>query len=495
MKMKFPICIILLFSQIISLIYALKNQRKIKTSLKSKDGDPAFRKYENGSWKPIRLKFIHAIKYGYTSIWDEATFEAFRVKFFDKLTNFFSKFLKIYQVPSYDVSKVENDCSGRVVIPKANIITDVTGADIVFYVFPGGTTSGSMSAKACSFISYSSTKTATRPLAGVINFSENYVKNFKSFGDSEYNRIMGSTFHETTHALVFNGLFRRMVDDEGNNKTVEKLIVSKEIKPDEISFPDLKMTLKYIIDPKMQKVAQDYYNCPTAIGLPMNEKDEGHFYQLTNLQGNMKGSSDRNLNRLSEFVYSIYDISGWYIPNHDLVEKTFWGKGKGCNLANSKCRDENGNLFTEMCDAKDNGVTQCDPMYDSKGTCSNESFGFIHGCYHWQNGEDNQCFDPLDVVKRKEEWEFYGKENDGVGKCFEATKLGYKRQYCIKSICNQTDNSITATVAGKTFKTTFVNDKPSTESFEYDSRIFKWPVSFERFCFTLLNPQRYWNDY
>jgi hypothetical protein len=469
----------LILSYLLVIIISSHYEAKLsELNFLSGEDNTMFQKSENGTWKPIRIKFVHGAKYGYVSAYDDQTYNLFEKTFLSKLKSYFSKFLKIYPLTS--LNKAYQSCStwkNDLYVPKENIDEDRKDADFVFYILPSRTDIGAlMEAATCSYVSLgNSIKGSLRPLAGYINLSPIYVGEFYKKSHHDQLALLRSAFHEITHALAFSpSLFSIFIDEDGNSRNYKEFIQTINTGPD-----NDKRDVKYLSSPKWSHLAQNYYNCPAATGFPLDLQSSGHFWSLANLQNEML-AMDSGISRTTEFLAYMFEFSGWYIVNTGLIEKTIWGRGKGCNFWQLKCTDENGEIFPEYCKESDLGMDTCDFTYDGKARCSKTYLDRNPMCVYKAHSQRSQCYDPADGTY-KQSWEFYGEEGNTRGKCVESTN---NSTWCLKAQCDAVTTSIKIYIGSYEYSMNYENDIPRQSSFSSIVGLFRWPESYERFCYS-----------
>jgi hypothetical protein len=120
--------------------------------------------------------------------------------------------------------------------------------------------------------------------------------------------------------------------------------------------------------PKALEWARDHYNCPNAIGIPLeNTGGDGtagaHWDKY--IVGNELMNPQDYFNVVNSGLnFALTEDMGHYVANYDMQEQLLWGKDAGCNIFSGECSD-NPQTCTE-------GEFHCSPAHFSIGECSSD---------------------------------------------------------------------------------------------------------------------------
>lgn len=142
------------------------------------------------------------------------------------------------------------------------------------------------------------------------------------------------SIHELTHVFVFNdSLWDHYVDPHTLKPLGSKNVsVSRIVNGNQMNF---------IITPKVRELAEKHFNCPGAIGVPLENKGsggtkDGHWNRKA-MNGDYMIGKSFGENLISEITLALFEDSGWYKVNYDLANVFTWGKNKGCDFL--YCKD------------------------------------------------------------------------------------------------------------------------------------------------------------
>jgi hypothetical protein len=270
----------------ILLFIAISTIHAKKMKAKQVIGKEHLRKYEAGSFKPMRIRYIHAdASYGNTdNTYSKEQFDKLTSLYFKDASSFFQKFLSLYPLTSENkiTTSPKAGCTvGSTFIPASKIKEDLIGYDYVFYINPGPMDSpnAKASAASCGYSKIGGIPTYTRPVAGKININPNFYRlEDTTLSEFDIQSRRKTIMHETTHALAFSpGNINKYIDDEGSDIPDANLIK-------DVTIWDGKTITPHLIDPRIQQVVRDYYNCPSAIGMPLHF-NKAHFHSQPLLPG------------------------------------------------------------------------------------------------------------------------------------------------------------------------------------------------------------------
>lgn len=152
-----------------------------------------------------------------------------------------------------------------------------------------------------------------RPLAGEINVNTFHGKNIQERSYWNIRELRRTFYHEISHALAYSSEnYNFFIDENGEFITQKGCIVQG------YKFDDGNLDY-FLSHPKMKQLIHDYYKCdinsPYNIGFPLSQKDKSHFHQQISFEDIMRPLADDFDERVSIFILTLYDITGWYIPN------------------------------------------------------------------------------------------------------------------------------------------------------------------------------------
>ncbi len=147
-----------------------------------------------------------------------------------------------------------------------------------------------------------------RPLAGDINFNTIHFSNIETKSEYELQNIRRVVYHEITHALAYSeDIFPYYIDQEGNSYNF-CLIQPYKYSDDTIQY--------FLQHPKIKDKVSEFYNCRDSElnkGLPISKLDKSHFHQQLSIEDIMRPISDSLDERITIFLLTLFDITGWYI--------------------------------------------------------------------------------------------------------------------------------------------------------------------------------------
>lgn len=170
-----------------------------------------------------------------------------------------------------------------------------------------------------------------RPLAGLINFSPEFLGNINTpAGFREYIRVV---LHEYFHALGFiSYYYKDYVDELGlpHSSATSK----KNARGNEVTV---------VRTPNVVSFAREHFGCSSLDGFELeNQGGEGtalHHWEKR-IGGNeiMTGIIEKNF-VMSNLTLSLLDDTGFYKTDRNYAEVFVWGKGKGCSFATDYCSE------------------------------------------------------------------------------------------------------------------------------------------------------------
>ena len=79
----------------------------------------------------------------------------------------------------------------------------------------------------------------------------------------------------------------------------------------------------YIISPRVAEVAQAHYNCPTLVGVPL--ENSAHWESKLVFSENMISTIFGAEQYVSIFTFALMEDSGWYYVNYEHAKPFKWG--------------------------------------------------------------------------------------------------------------------------------------------------------------------------
>lgn len=140
--------------------------------------------------------------------------------------------------------------------------------------------------------------------------------------------------HEMAHIMAFNSyLFQFFVDPDTH--------ITRGIANVQKTVTHRGLSSTMIITPKIKSLAQSYYNCPTAIGMFLeNEGSDGskgsHWDKSYILNECMISNSIKSPS-WTAFTHALFEDSGWYKADYTYTQKIQFGKNRGCNFLDTTC--------------------------------------------------------------------------------------------------------------------------------------------------------------
>jgi Leishmanolysin len=310
-----------------------------------------------------------------------------------------------------------------------------------------------------------------RPSVGYINVNTDKFTDFEKMDDIRKIELRRTFFHEMTHALAFSSsLYPKYIDIDGKLLSPTSIV-------EKITFPN-KRVYTTIVHKKMKKTLREYFNCENPRGFPLDLNGNAHFLQQLVADTIMRPIAEDFDDRISVFMLTLFDITGWYMVDYSKQELTLFGKGKGCDYIDLKCTNpKTGQLFEEYCD-ENNTDYNCDFYYNSISKCLNEETSKTKP----KEKYGNTC----SYLRPKEGSKCTAKANN---KCLRTLKKSVYSAECFEAKCDKTNKSIIITVGGKTNIINYSTGSPSSKSIKVDDKEILAPDSYERFCFYQENPQ------
>jgi len=169
-----------------------------------------------------------------------------------------------------------------------------------------------------------------RPLMGFIEFRPDLLA-----GDEYHiDYHIWLALHELTHVFAFNdSLFPSYVDPHTNRKLGQKNVMR--------SYTVNGMKMNFVVTKKVREMATKHFNCPNAIGVPLENKGssgtrDGHWNRKA-MNGDVMIAKSFGENLISDITLALFEDTGWYQVNYDQSNVFIWGKNRGCDFL--YCKD------------------------------------------------------------------------------------------------------------------------------------------------------------
>jgi len=305
-----------------------------------------------------------------------------------------------------------------------------------------------------------------RPVSGRITFNFKHIDETK--GGREYQESLLTTLHEMGHILGFSSKLFEYFINPNTGRKLDNPLMQKTVNGQEVTV--------LTIEPLRTKLRK-HFNCPNLEGAYIeNEGGSGtagsHFEKRIFMNEALTASSSEG-RRVSEFLLSALEGSGWYDVNYKMAEPMFWGKDKGCDFLDKTCvKSDKTSRFpdhfctplqSEGCSLLNTGYGYCGHNKEETSDAlpsSENYFGgniividkYVDNCPYFRKYANGDCEEPRDEPIRSP------KESYGPGSsCFVADLFGTSQNYgyCFKKTCKNKavevqigDITVTCTKAG-----------------------------------------------
>ncbi|EGR26890.1 leishmanolysin family protein, putative [Ichthyophthirius multifiliis] len=198
------------------------------------------------------------------------------------------------------------------------------------------------------------------PTHGEVNFNLNLMGKKNINDPIEFEVLMELLIHEITHILGFSNLDIPKWITHNKTLHIEPTII-KSIRGVEYLL---------IKTPNILQFARQYFGCPTLIGMPLDFSDDfrsaDSHWKSTDIQNEyMNSFTSTTQAYYSGFTANLLRDTGFYFQiNAFMEEKTFYGKGAGCEHILGKCNPS----AKEYCDSK-NDQDLCDFYHHGSSIC------------------------------------------------------------------------------------------------------------------------------
>ncbi|PIK36004.1 hypothetical protein BSL78_27167 [Apostichopus japonicus] len=207
-----------------------------------------------------------------------------------------------------------------------------------------------------------------RPIAGLVNFCPNYLKE-DVYDEKEFTLV---ALHEIFHILGFS---QRLFDTFQVCSVCEEGLHCED--RGDIVYEDAAGQIR-LHTPAVSLAAQKQWNCTDdSIGVPLENKNGGSsssHWESQVMLGSLMAPvlSEPHLTFLDEITLSVFEDSGWYKVNYEYAEEYPWGKGQGCEFANSDYCLQDTEYF---CNSSNSG---CHYLHEDIATCASDEY--LSGC-------------------------------------------------------------------------------------------------------------------
>ena len=253
--------------------------------------------------------------------------------------------------------------------------TQGTDADFILFVKYRfiRTTKSAESSEVC-FIDFFN---GNRPIAGIIEYNLEYI----FLGDFHRKAQIMSGVHSLMKILGFSAtLFPYFIDKHG--KPQKKVLVKKAKivngKPRD-----------FLESPLVVKEARKHFGCPNLIGVMMEDHIlTGHDYdhwEKCMMQGDLFTRQHVNDGVITKISLSVFEDSGWYVPDYSKAVKIEFGKNKGCNFIHA-CHGHH--KFPEFCYKA--GEQKCMGNGEAVGTC-HFTDPYLNNCMQYTHFRSELC--------------------------------------------------------------------------------------------------------
>lgn len=203
-----------------------------------------------------------------------------------------------------------------------------------------------------------------RPIAGLINFCPNYLKD----GFYDEKEFILVALHEIFHILGFSqNLFDKFQEC---SICAEGLLCEDK---GDIVIEDTSGQSR-LHSPAVLLAAQKQWGClDTNIGVPLENVNGGSsssHWESQVMLGSLMAPvlSEPRMTFLDEITLSVFEDSGWYKVNYEYAEDYPWGKGQGCEFtyADYCLTDED-----YFCNSSTSG---CHYLHEDIATCASDDY-------------------------------------------------------------------------------------------------------------------------
>jgi hypothetical protein len=357
-------------------------------------------------FKPIRIKAVHLkseyynktknpnIKYNISDI-DQILVEKFENNILNPAIKLYQELLQVY--PMQEKIYLNKSPACPYVTPP-ELEEGISDSDlIILYFFQYDSQVFRARSQPCQLFS----KYYNRPIVGLFYFNLNYydpayfqpdpTNKFKIF-EFNYRTVV----HEFAHIFGFSPmLYNFYVDQYGKSISAHNIPKkSKNTNSTNVTTETSEPIRPFIITRQVKEYAQEYYNCPSLIGMPLEdnglkETAGAHFSRDALYNELMTGSSIFDTRKITKFTLKLLESTGWYTINytHRQIHIPLWGRGKGCGFIERDCSS-----YIEFC-TKNNSFS-CDYHHQFMSICTSDGLSKCNYNYGFQNCSDSFNGDP-----------------------------------------------------------------------------------------------------
>ncbi|EGR29170.1 leishmanolysin family protein, putative [Ichthyophthirius multifiliis] len=315
------------------------------------------------------------------------------------------------------------------------------------------------------------------PTHGRLNFNIAKLVNLDMTDSIAFDDLFQIVVHEMTHILGFTGTsIANWVTTDGQPHVDP--IITQEIRG---------INTKLLATPNVLKFARDYFGCPSLPGMPLENQGGGgslgSHWEISIIQDEyMNANSSQASGYFSGFTANLLRDTGFYAEiNESMEEKTYFGKGQGCEHVLGNCRSDK----REYCKDTDNFL--CDYYHNGSSECISNMFN-EPGCNTQEIYPDRECFNDKSKFNTNLQQRAFGTKFGNNSKCFNATLMHIKltsqykgiiRGKCYEYKCSSDGQQITIYV-GQKQKICSINLEYITVE-EYIGQI-QCPENIQEFC-------------
>ncbi|WIA42317.1 hypothetical protein OEZ86_008331 [Tetradesmus obliquus] len=96
----------------------------------------------------------------------------------------------------------------------------------------------------------------------------------------------------------------------------------------------------FLVTPKLQAYARQYYGCESLPGAPADALSEGSHWRQANINHELMqpaSAEDSQRKRISQFTLNFLDDTGWYVTDKTSAQELEWGRNAGCSFVLDGC--------------------------------------------------------------------------------------------------------------------------------------------------------------
>ena len=252
--------------------------------------------------------------------------------------NYFESTLSTY--PYSGIMKFTSTTCYNAQIPQTILLQGISSADLTIFV----TSSWNLTNYIASGVSCLLDSMTNRPIAGQLNFNENFL----STNAQTWDQQLALTMHEMVHILGFSqSLYPYFI-----NPITGSLLSQVAVLGYHNGVPNIQIVLQGVVT-----IAQKYFGCLNLTGLDL-EQQEGINVSTSHWERRIMGNEIMTANyigdaRLSQFTLALLEGTGWYDVNFSMADTFTWGINQGCSFINGPCMNNvssgYGAAYAEYC--------------------------------------------------------------------------------------------------------------------------------------------------